>query len=727
MNEILAPAGNKECAYAAINGGADAIYLGLTSFSARSSAQNFDFDELEKLIDYAHFFGVRVHVAMNTLVKEEEIPAFIESAIRAHNAGADALIIQDIFLGAYLKKCCSQLCLHLSTQAGVCNAYGARLAKELGYSRVILARETAFSDIAEIAKIIETEVFVQGALCTCFSGQCYFSSFAGGNSGNRGRCKQPCRKQYSIDRKGFEGQAYRLSPSDLCVGENIEKYRKAGVYSFKIEGRMRRAEYVSAAVTYYKNLLSGRATEAHLSALKRTYNRGNYTKGLAFGQDKSFLSPSVQGHIGEYVGTVTPVNGRYAVGSRARFGEGDCFKVLRDGKEVAGAVYLADGKNCFYIASRIRLKNGDKVFITTDASLNAELVSAKREKRIDISITSRISRPVSVIIDGREYLSDFTVQRAENRPTTSDDVLRVFSKKDAYPFAFNSVSADTEEGAFIPASLLNEFRRRVYREYFTQSRKNLAEKIAEVPRWEGAKVGKKNDKTCVIARNLDGVTADIGVLKPDDYSSLSAAYKTTFSGEKFLYLPPFLKGEEIGRLKPAISAFDGIYCGGNYAIMLARELNKKLFLGTGANISNSVGVALSGADYIALSKELTLREQQLISGGNTFILTAGGIKLMDLIYCPFGKSCPSCDRRAFYALTDEAGRKFTLRRYSFGDCRFEIYNCADLVSDNDVSGRLYDFTCLDSAAEASAEAQRSPSLRNYLINYTKGHSQSPVL
>ena len=197
MSEILAPAGDEKSAYAAIDCGADAIYLGLTSFSARSSAENFDFPTLEKLIAYAHFFGVRVHVAMNTLVKEEEVPSFIETAVRAHNTGADALIIQDMYLGAYLKKVCPEICLHLSTQAGTCNAYGARLAKKLGFSRVILARETAFKDIEEIAKIIETEVFVQGALCTCFSGQCYFSSFAGGNSGNRGRCKQPCRKLYS--------------------------------------------------------------------------------------------------------------------------------------------------------------------------------------------------------------------------------------------------------------------------------------------------------------------------------------------------------------------------------------------------------------------------------------------------------------------------------------------------------------------------------------------------
>ena len=304
MTEILAPAGDKNSALAAVNAGANAIYLGLKEYSARSSAENFDYENFEEISKYCHAFGVKVYVAMNTLVKDGELKNFISSAVTAWNKGADALIISDIFLGKFLKENCPEIILHLSTQAGVCNAYGARLAKKYGFSRVILARETAIEDIEEIAKIIETEVFVQGALCTCFSGQCYLSSFAGGNSGNRGKCKQPCRKKYSIDREGFEDSAYRLSLSDLSVGENIDRLVGAGVASFKIEGRMRRPEYVSAAVKYYKNLLKNVENSAALSDLKRTFNRGNYTKGLAFGQDKSFISSQVQGHIGEFVGII---------------------------------------------------------------------------------------------------------------------------------------------------------------------------------------------------------------------------------------------------------------------------------------------------------------------------------------------------------------------------------------------------------------------------------------
>ncbi|MBQ2702076.1 MAG: U32 family peptidase, partial [Clostridia bacterium] len=373
MLEILAPAGNAECAEAAINNGANAIYLGFSSFSARQSAENFDEAALSRTIASAHLRGVNVYVAMNTIVKDAEIEEFVKTLLSVWRLGADAIILQDLFLGKRIRDLYPEICLHASTQAGVCSVEGAEFAKECGFSRVILARETPISEIQKIAKIIETEVFVQGALCTCFSGQCYFSSFIGGNSGNRGRCKQPCRKTYSYNREGFEESAYALSLSDLSVGEEIEKYVAAGVTSFKIEGRMRRPEYVGAATRYYRLLLDG-AQEKNLSSalsdLKRTYNRGNYTKGLAFSQDKRFLSPLVQGHMGEKVGVIKVVNGKYAVESSFRPRTGDGFKILREGKEVGGAFFEKNIQRGFTVSSKVRLKNGDGVFVTTDQAVN---------------------------------------------------------------------------------------------------------------------------------------------------------------------------------------------------------------------------------------------------------------------------------------------------------------------------------------------------------------------
>lgn len=711
MTEILAPAGDEKCAYAAINAGANAIYLGLSAFSARSSAANFGFEALEKLVAYAHLFGVKIYVAMNTLVKNSELEEFIKTAVKVHNLGADALIIQDIYLGAYLKKTYPQMCLHLSTQAGVCNAYGAAYAKELGFSRVILARETKLADIAEIAKIIETEVFVQGALCTCFSGQCYMSSFAGGNSGNRGKCKQPCRKRYTIDRKGFEELAYRISLSDLCVGEDVQKLIEAGVSSFKIEGRMRRPEYVSAAVTYYKNVLDDCVKKSDLSALKRTYNRGNYTKGLAFGQDKSFLSAAVQGHIGEYLGTVSVESGKYVLRTLEALSEGDGFKVLRGGKEVGGAYFSGKVKGGYILKSAQRLKNGDKVFITTDGKLNAELLDKKRTLKVEISARFTLGEQPKVTLNGATYTAPFTVERAQGRPFTVENFQTCFNKIDTYPFEIVYKNIDINDGVFVPLSLLNAFRREVYADIFGKHCTNGAEMIEEILQLPQVEKPSKCGKTAVIARTLKGVKADIGILKPDDYSADISHLINGFRGEKFLYLPPYLSGEDIELVKPLINAFDGIYSGGNYAVALAKSLNKKLFAGVGFNIFNHLSLNLCPADYIALSKELAVAEAKPLARENTFYLTAGDIKVMDLIYCPFGKSCGQCDKRDFYTLTDENGRAFPMRRYRAGDCRFELFNCARLICENNFTGSLTDLTA-DGAA---------------IKDHTKGHTEKPVL
>lgn len=720
MCEILAPAGDKNSALAAINSGADAIYLGLKQFSARSSADNFDLAELKEIIDYAALFGVKVHVAMNTLVKQSEVADFINGVKSAYAAGADAIIIQDLFLGKAIHETYPEIVLHLSTQAGVCNAYGAKLAKEFGFSRVILARETTFEDIKKIADIIETEVFVQGALCTCFSGQCYFSSFAGGNSGNRGKCKQPCRKLYSIDREGFEECAYRLSPSDLCAGENILKLKDAGVYSFKIEGRMRRPEYVAAAVSHYKSLISG--GKGDISALKRTYNRGNYTAGLAFGQDKSFLSSAVQGHIGEYAGTVKVIGGRFLCESDMKPSKGDCFKVLRSGHELCGARFEGEGKRGFFVSSSTRLKNGDKLFITTDTALNARLLSSKRLREVCVSARFAEGCVPEVSIDGVRFAGEEPLGRAESRPLTADDVRACFSKVGVLPFAVNFGEIQIEGLPYLGMAKLNAFRREVYEKYVKlltdKHRTELTGELA-VPR----QIFGENGKTAVMCRSLCKLKADIGILKPSSYSSVDGL-TAGFGGKKYLYLPPFLSGADIELIKPIAKLFDGIYCEGFYGIALAKELGMPLFAGIGFNVGNTFAVSYLSAhtEYYCVSKELTAGEADGLCGENCFALTFGGIKLMDLIYCPFGRTCRSCDRRAVYTLTDENGRKFPLRRYETTACRFEIYNCANLLCGK-TAGVLADFTVTGDLSDKLCNAD---ALKDALGATTRGHSTLPV-
>ena len=555
MLEILAPAGNAECANAAINSGANAIYLGFAHFSARQGADNFQTEELETLLKKARLLGVKVYLAMNTLVKDEEIDDFLKTLLCVWNMGVDAIILQDIFLGKKIKETYPEITLHLSTQAGVCDEYGARLAKAYGFSRVILARETPFSEIEKITKIIETEAFVQGALCTAYSGQCYFSSFAGGNSGNRGRCKQPCRKRYAYDRNGNTEYTYALSLSDLSVGEKIEKYIQAGVTSFKIEGRMRRAEYVAAATRYYRELIDGTISKTALSDLKRTYNRGNYTQGLAFGQDKRLLSTAIQGHIGEKVGTVKVVNGKYLVESPFAPSIGDAFKILRAGKEIGGAVYEKSVSRGFSVLSRTRLKNGDGVFLTTDTATNNRLLSATKTRTISLCLNFQENGYAKIAGGGVWVQSDEVLQSATSQPLTEADLKTCFSKTDGLPLQVQFEKIQIMGNIFIPKSKLNALRRQFFERLTKTDRKAVEEKRIRVQMPTGI-----NKKTAVIASGFSGVKTDIAILKCANFERLDEAFLQG-NHEKYLYYPAFTTGQDKRAIAHAIKhyALDGVY------------------------------------------------------------------------------------------------------------------------------------------------------------------------
>ena len=718
MYEILAPAGDKESALAAINAGADALYLGLTQFSARTSAENFDLEGFSKISSYARMFGVKIYVAMNTLIKDGELDNFLNTLISVWNAGADAIIISDIFLGKFVKENYPQIKLHLSTQAGVCNVYGAKLAKKFGFDRVIVARETPLDEIKAIAKIIQTEVFIQGALCTCFSGQCYMSSFAGGNSGNRGRCKQPCRKQYSIDRPGFDEMAYRLSLADLSVGEDVFTLICAGVESFKIEGRMRRAEYVAAAVKYYKNILNNSVDEEDLHWLKRTFNRGNYTGGLAFGQDEGFISSEVQGHIGEFVGNISVKDGKYFCKSDEKLQKGDSFKILRDGKEVGGAKFVDNVKGGFVLSSKTKLRAGDKVCITTDSAVNSKLLQYKREIPVFVSARFIKGEKAQITINGMNFEGDAELEAAKTRAISIENIKTCFNKVDKYPFEIIFEDVETD-GVFIAASELNALRRKVYEEYVNSISKNNNEQVVanhKLPTLNNS----KNNKIALISTEISSIPANIKIYKPSDYSDIIKGDNNTF-----IYLPPFMTSVEIESIKSALSEFGGIYCDGSWAFELCEELKKPLFAGTGLNISNCIDVYECKADFIALSKELTVNEQLHLSTNNTFALSTGNIKVMDLLYCPFGKMCKTCDKRSTYTLIDDQGRKFPMRRYRTGNCRFEVFNCANLIGVSPV-GTLIDGTH-ENAEKVFEICNDEQKQKQYYKKYTHGHSITPVL
>jgi len=277
--ELLAPSGNMKTLKAAINAGADAVYLGAGKFSARAFAGNFDGDELKTAIEYAKGHNVNVYLAINTLMTDREISEAMSIVSHAKKAGAVAFIVQDLGLAMTIKKTYPDANLHASTQMTATTSKDVNMLGSLGFKRVVLARELSHIQIKEIAKstAVELEVFVHGALCSSYSGQCLISSFIGGRSANRGKCAQPCRLSYKSD-KG--GSGVLLSLKDLCLVDHVKHLADMGVVSLKIEGRMKGEEYVHTVVSAYRQVLAGvPLSKTQKAKLLEIFNRGGYTSG----------------------------------------------------------------------------------------------------------------------------------------------------------------------------------------------------------------------------------------------------------------------------------------------------------------------------------------------------------------------------------------------------------------------------------------------------------------
>lgn len=282
--ELLAPAGSSAALRAAVQSGADAVYLGVNEFGARQSAENFSIDELGKWVDYCHLYGVDVHVTVNTLIKNSELNALANCVKRLNAVHVDALIVQDIGAADIIKNTVPDMTLHASTQMTVTSLEGVKYLENMGFSRVVLARELSRNEIEYICRNTDTEieVFVHGAICMCYSGQCLMSSILGGRSGNRGRCAQPCRLPYELLKDGGSiGKGYLLSPKDMSLVNELDALKKCGVRSLKIEGRLKRPEYVSAVVGVYRKYLdSGKSISTQdMRELTDAFSRSGFTDG----------------------------------------------------------------------------------------------------------------------------------------------------------------------------------------------------------------------------------------------------------------------------------------------------------------------------------------------------------------------------------------------------------------------------------------------------------------
>ena len=689
MTEVLAPCGDFEMLRAVIVGGADAVYLGLKQFSARVSAGNFSPDELKAGVRLAHAYGVRVYVALNTLMTDRELRAAKDCVRVCADASVDGVILQDLGLFSLLREG-TDLPLHFSTQGGVFNREGAEFAKTLGFSRVVLAREAEEGGIAEIRALgLEVEIFVHGALCTGFSGNCYLSSFLSSTSGNRGRCLQPCRLKYRCQEGGGEktlAEGYLLSSRDECLLERVRELAALGADSLKIEGRLKRPEYAAECARAYRAALDGEGSPADLDSLKKLYNRGGFIEGLGRGR-KNVICSAVQGHCGVYAGKVLRLGRSYGGGkliqTDAKSATGDGFKVFREGREVGNSVCGAEG-----LAARGDVRVGDELFVTTDAEQLSEISSRERKIPVGIRLTARTGMPLSVTLTsgGKSVtLSGPVPEPAKSRPLGREDFFSCFARSGETPFSIRSFDLDAD-GVFLPKSVLNAFRRTCYDSLFDA----LAQ--GTVRRFDGetfdALLAARSSKTdedegtrrigAFSVCRKEAETCDLLVYSPRDYfeGGFWQEYEKLKSVGKPVYLdlPLFLYRSDFEKFRIAARKFDGICAHNPAGAMLAKELNLKLLLSPDCNVMNALSARAWREYYpcdIVLSEELcSAQAMELQRETGAFVLAFGRQTLMHLNHCvareTLGGSCADCRWREV-EYRNEYGQRFPVERVHVGN------------------------------------------------------------
>ncbi|MCM1566925.1 MAG: DUF3656 domain-containing protein [Dehalobacter sp.] len=495
--ELLAPAGGYEALKAAVENGADAVYLGGKMFNARASASNFDSEELLKAVTYAHERGVKVYVTLNILVADSEFSELADYVYQLYSLGADALIVQDIGVANFIRKVLPEMKLHASTQMTQNNIYGLKQLEKMGFSRVVLARETSAPEIEKIVQATEldVEVFGHGALCISYSGQCLMSSYIGGRSGNRGRCAQPCRMAYSlVDGKGrdlLEGRKtgeHLLSPRDLKLLDNLGELQRIGVRSLKIEGRMKRPEYVATVIRVYRKALDflqdqkgQEITARDLYELTQIFNR-DFTTGYFQGyQGAEMMSFSRPNNRGTMLGRITDLkNNRLTLKLDRELGLGDGLEIWtkrgREGISV-GKIMVPGGKTveCAAPGDTVTIEFegaaniGDRVFKTHDEGLIAQARLSfqegkeMRKRPLKMQLSGKAGQKLRLTVwDDQQHValeSQCEAQEAQNRPLTQEVLVKQLGRLGNTPFYLGELTTALEGDLMIPVSALNELRR----------------------------------------------------------------------------------------------------------------------------------------------------------------------------------------------------------------------------------------------------------------------------
>ena len=515
MHELLVPVGNMECLQQAVMNGADAIYLGCKKFGARKFAKNFSNEEIIEAIKYCHLYDVKVFVTMNTLVKNNEVEEYLEQVLFLHENGVDAIIMQDFGMINLVRRMYPNLEIHASTQANNSSIDTAKIYHELGVKRIVLSRELSLEEIEKINIPIEKEVFIHGALCISYSGNCLMSSMIGNRSGNRGECAGSCRLPYELyeNNQIVYDKKYLLSTKELNTSTRFKELLNSSIYSFKIEGRMKSPEYVGFITSFYRNLIDKYENvdlEEENNKLKTIYNR-EFTLGHLFGVNgKELMNWKNPNHIGLEIGKVIKVTPKkIKIKLNRTLNQQDGIRFMESGKGFI-VNYLYDENNKLvnsaddicYVDNKIGLTKLEKVSKTLDYQLNTDLKKIKnRKNKVNIKVKAKIDEELTIIVDdGNNIIEEkgAIIKPAITSPTSNERIIKQLSKLGETPFELNNIDIDCDNSIFINIKDLNELRRSVVEKLINKRKQQKKEVIIKQVEFDTYKDKIEPEPTCSV-------------------------------------------------------------------------------------------------------------------------------------------------------------------------------------------------------------------------------------
>lgn len=729
--ELLAPAGNVEALQAAVQNGADAVYLSGKNFGARKFANNFSDDELIEAVNYCHIRDVAVYVTVNTLVFNHEFDQLKTYLDFLYTNGVDAVIVQDIGVLDYIRKTYADWDIHCSTQMSVQTVADIKYLESLGAKRVVLGREMTIDDIKRAKKetSIELEVFIHGALCISVSGQCLMSSMIGGRSGNRGSCAQPCRQKYSLYHTGKSEKCesaagdYLLSPKDLCTLDSIAAIVEAGAFSLKIEGRMKSAEYVATVVRAYRLMIEGlyNSSPVDIKALERElriFNRG-FTKGHLFNERGATLmsmnSPGNQGYLLGKVVNYDKKSRKVTIALSAAIHQNDEIQIRRKDEIVGGRVEVLEhrgqavktcrqGQICT-VNFKHACKEGEELYKTYDAEFmkRARQTYDKEALEIPVAIKAVIKRGAAMtgsISDGRFTVLEKTgilPQDARNRSLTVEEISTQLVKLGGTPYHAESIEVTLDEGLSVSIKDINSLRRALVLQLNQKraGRFNRQPKLSTEARQDAGKMTPQQIELTFSAANLTQLKALLTLGAANIYykdlqtlgAAVEIAREANFTGKIIPEIFRLASDADLRQYRDLISrlqidtvliqsyghihTFSGLTIIGDVNLNVVNDFSYEHFRN-------------SNFARITLSPELNLSQISALDvvPATTEMIGYGYLPVMVMKHCVISaalnrqKNCELCSRDS-YCLTDKMNENFKItKRYQ---CNTEIYNSKKLL------------------------------------------------